>query len=58
MARKSVFNGPQARQNRDEESGNYGSVAVEREDGRWGIMHPYHGGHLGEYDEVEDWDIL
>lgn len=35
-----------------------GAVAVQAGADRWGVMHPEHGGHWANDDEVADWTDL
>lgn len=46
---------PAVRQCTDESSHEYGAVAVQSGDNRWGVMHPTNGGHWATDDEVKDW---
>lgn len=51
-------NPPTIKQCTDPESHMFGAVAVQAGEGRWGVMHPQHGGHWAVDFEVADWPGL
>ena len=49
---------PKVRQCQDPEHWQFGSVAVQAGENRWGAMNPQHGGHWATDEEVKDWKDL
>lgn len=49
---------PEVRQCLDDHDPQYGAVAVEAGDDRWGVMSPVNGGHWATDEEVKDWERL
>lgn len=46
---------PAVKQCTDPESHQFGAVAVQADENRWGVMHPTNGGHWATSSEVDDW---
>lgn len=64
-AKKAARSGPdvpagiaQVRQCIDGSSPYLGAVAVKRGANAWGVMHPQHGGHWADDNEVADWQPM
>lgn len=57
MAKAKAAALPEVRQCVDETSAQFGSVAVNAGNNRWGVMNPTNGGHWAEDDQVKDWKV-
>jgi hypothetical protein len=48
---------PEVRQCADVTHPQFGSVAVNAGENRWGVMSPDNGGHWADDNEVQDWEV-